>query len=254
MDNRREGHGRPTEEPEWGMGTRRETNSLVRLFGQMMMLPLTVFVYGMDIFVKTVQGMQRTADEGMDVMLGDASRPQRETAGTPRNPQGEPGNQRETESDLATTSTSCAVEDDAQTNPKETRDMSDTDLSGENILKLVRYKILFIKRDYEHAFQEVEELVSDNTDETGYTAWKIAEFIQRLAKRETRVPGSWKSYPVNEPPPTLPYRDGDILLGLPEKDKKFLRVYYEVLHRYDRESFRYEERQIEVLEEIRDRL
>jgi hypothetical protein len=198
--------------------------------------------------------MQRTADEGMDVMLGDASRPQRETAGTPRNPQGEPGNQRETESDLATTSTSCAVEDDAQTNPKETRDMSDTDLSGENILKLVRYKILFIKRDYEHAFQEVEELVSDNTDETGYTAWKIAEFIQRLAKRETRVPGSWKSYPVNEPPPTLPYRDGDILLGLPEKDKKFLRVYYEVLHRYDRESFRYEERQIEVLEEIRDRL
>lgn len=255
MNNRREEPRRPAEEDEWGAGTGRETNSLVRLFGQMMMLPFTVFVYGMDVFVKTVQGMQRTTDEGMDVMLGGASRAPRETAGTPRSShEGEPGDQRETESDLDTTSTNRAAEDGAGTNPKETTDMNDTDLSGENILKLVRYKILFIKRDYEHAFPEVEELVSDNTDETGYTAWKIAEFIQRLAKRETKVPSSWKNYPVNEPPPTLPYRDGDILLGLPERDKKFLRVYFEVLDRYDRESFRYEERQIEVLEEIRDRL
>jgi hypothetical protein len=31
-------------------------------------------------------------------------------------------------------------------------------------------------------------------------------------------------------------------------------VYFEVLDRYDREEFKYHERQIEVLEEIRDRL
>ena len=68
------------------------------------------------------------------------------------------------------------------------------------------------------------------------------------------MPSAWKNYPVNEPSPALPYRDGDILLGLPEKDKKYLRVYFEVLARYDRECFRYEERQIEVLEEIRDRI
>jgi hypothetical protein len=243
MNDGREG-GRGTAE-ETGRGAGRESNSLVRLFGRMVMLPFTVFVYGMDMFVKTMQGMQRTTDDGMDVFLG----------GAPQGSRAETDYQRETESDLAITSTDRVVDDDdAQTNPKERRDMNDTDLSGDNVLKLVRYKILFIKRDYEHAFNEVEELVSDNTDDTGYTAWKIAEFIQRLARRETRVPSAWKNYPVNEPPPTLPYRDGDILLGLPEKDKKYLRVYFEVLARYDRECFRYEERQIEVLEEIRDRI
>ena len=128
--------------------------------------------------------------------------------------------------------------------------MNDRDLSDDKQLKLVRYKILFIKRDYEHAFPEVEELVSDSMDESAYTAWKIAEFIQRLAKRQTKVPPAWKKYPPDEEH----YRDGDILLGFPESDKKYLRVYFEVLDRYERESFRYEERQIEVLEEIRDRI
>ncbi|MCA1636433.1 MAG: hypothetical protein LC802_22765 [Acidobacteria bacterium] len=220
------------------------TTNMMRLFGQVMLLPFTVFAYGMELFVRTLQGAQRVADDGMDVMVG----------GTTQTPAETWNSQGEIESSLAISSTDGVINDDAETNPKETIDMNDTDLSDEKMLKLVRYKILFIKRDHEHAFPEVEELVSDSTNETGYTAWKIAEFIQRLAQRETKVPANWKEYPVNEASPTLPYRDGNILLGLPEKDKKFLRVYYEVLARYERESFRYEERQIEVLEEIRNRL
>src|SRR5262249_61980068 len=45
-----------------------------------------------------------------------------------------------------------------------------------------------------------------------------------------------------------------VLTGLPDDDKKYLRVYYEVLERYPREKFKYEEQQIRVLEEIRDRV
>jgi len=42
--------------------------------------------------------------------------------------------------------------------------------------------------------------------------------------------------------------------GFPEDDKKYLRVYFEVLERYKREKFRYEEEQIDVLREIRDEI
>src|SRR6185369_12375151 len=128
------------------------------------------------------------------------------------------------------------------------------DLSNKDMLKLVRYKILFIKRDYEVAFPEKEELVSDSMDESGYTAWKVAQFIQDLANGDTKVPPKWNGYPENEnrKAPAPPYAQGDILLGLPEEDKKYLRVYFEVLDRYEREKPKYKKQQIDVLKEIRD--
>jgi len=119
------------------------------------------------------------------------------------------------------------------------------------MLKLVRYKILFVKREYEVAFPEQEDLVSENMDSTAFTAWKVAEFIQGLERGETRVPHRWhdKSYP----PEDCVGGDGK-LHRLPEEDKKYLRVFYEVLERYPREKFKYEEQQIRVLEQIRDKL
>src|SRR5262249_47454380 len=70
-------------------------------------------------------------------------------------------------------------------------------------LKLIRYKILFVKRDYEHAFDEVEVLVADNIDGAAFTAWKIAEFIQTLGSVDKdgrtvstiAVPSKWNGYP-----------------------------------------------------------
>ena len=120
----------------------------------------------------------------------------------------------------------------------------------DDMLKLVRYKVLFVKREYEHAFPEQEDLVSDNMDGAAFTAWKIAEFIQQLGRGETRLPHKWgeKGYP------SATYRRDGALLGLDEEDKKYLRVYYEVLERYPREKFKYEEQQVRVLEQIRDTL
>ena len=215
----------------------RGSSNFMRLFGQMMMLPFTVFVQGMELFIKTIQGMQRATDDGLNVMVGGTTQA--------------PGSQ----SDLTTSSvTGGVIKDDAATNLKEKINMSDTDLSGKDTLKLVRYKILFIKRDYETAFPEAEELVADSMDATGYTAWKIAQFIQKLADKKTDVPAQWDGYPVNRHPPALPYRDHNILLGLPEDDKKYLRVYFEVLERYDREEAKYEQQEIDVLKQIRDRI
>ena len=131
--------------------------------------------------------------------------------------------------------------------------MPDTNLS-DDMLKLVRYKVLFVKRDYEHAFDEVEELVHDNMNSTSYTAWKIAEFIQRLAAGKTEIPKKWKNeYPDDKDEQgNYKYRKNGALLGFPESDKKHLRVYFEVLDRYVRESFKYEEDQIDVLKDIRE--
>jgi len=221
----------------------RSSSNFMRLFGQMMMLPLTIFVQGMELFIKTIQGMQRVADDGMDVMVG----------GTTQAPGTAPGDQSDLTSSKTGSVTGGVTKDDAATNLKEKINMSDTDLSGKDMLKLVRYKILFVKRDYEAAFPEAEELVSDPMDESGYIAWKIAEFIQRLGKKETTIPVKWGTkYPKRDHKP--PYTDGNFLLGFPEDDKRYLRVFFEVLQRYDRQEFKYEQRQIEVLEEIRDRI
>ncbi|HZG53908.1 MAG TPA: formylglycine-generating enzyme family protein, partial [Pyrinomonadaceae bacterium] len=105
-------------------------------------------------------------------------------------------------------------------------------------------------REYEHAFPEQEDLVSENMDGAAFTAWKVAEFIQMLGRGEMRVPHKWaeKGYPGGGH-----VRDG-LLLGLRDSDKKYLRVYYEVMDRYPREKFKYEEQQIRVLEQIRNRL
>jgi hypothetical protein len=81
--------------------------------------------------------------------------------------------------------------------------MSDQNLR-DDMLKLVRYKILFLNRDYEHAFPEQEELVTDNLDAANYTTWKIVAFIQHLRQPTTPVPLKWKQYPPNDPQ----YREG----------------------------------------------
>ena len=95
----------------------------------------------------------------------------------------------------------------------------------DDMLKLVRFKVLFVKREGERVLKEGDELVPDNLDSTAYTAWKIAELE----------------------------KSGE-LKDIDNKDKKYLRVYYEVLDRYAREKFKYEEDQIEVLRQIRDKI
>ena len=120
----------------------------------------------------------------------------------------------------------------------------------DDLLKLVRYKILFVRREYEVAFPEQEDIVSDNMDGDAFSAWKVAEFIQDLHRGETPVPIRWEeqNYPTPE------FRKNGYLTGIPHEDKKYLRVYFQVLERFPREKFKYEEQQIRVLEEIRDKV
>ena len=120
----------------------------------------------------------------------------------------------------------------------------DQDLGGEDRLKLVRYKILFVKRDYEVAFDEREDLVSYSTTGPDWAALEISRFMVNL--KHTKRPEKWrdKHYP--------PGVKGEYIDYIPDEDQKYLRIYFEVLQRWEREEAEYDKQQVQVLREIRD--
>jgi len=225
---------------------------MLRLLSQMMKLPIAAFVYDMEVLVKAMRDFQRTADHSLDTMVSAIAQVPAEGQPGPDD-QAMDANAGAGARAYEQTARSGERAAEARTALEEDGHMGDSkhDLNDDD-LKLIRYKILFVKRDYEVAFPEVEELVSDNLSSSAFTGWKIAEFIQRLQTGEVRAPLKWrkdgKRYPDDVKPPDWK------VLKLPEEDKKYLRVYYEVLDRYVREKFKYEEEQVDVLREIRDRL
>jgi hypothetical protein len=103
---------------------------------------------------------------------------------------------------------------------------------AEAVHKIVRFRILFTKRNYEYAFPAREDLMAEDLSMVAFSAWKLQEFIQSLAERRTPVPERWRSaYPPDERDregrPL--YRDQGMLLGIPEEDRKYLQVFCEVL-------------------------
>jgi hypothetical protein len=266
-------------ESERADGDRSSTN-VMRLLGQMLMLPFTVFVYGMEMFARTVKGIQRVADQGMDVIAGGSAQPRPDDPADERRPTeqtipsgGAPplgaqqqGGWGELKVQSTTSTGDGTAGDAAEATHKEAGKMADRNLNDDQ-LKLVRYKILFVKRDYEHAFQEKEELVWENMSGDAFAAWKVAEFIQNLGTVD--LPKRWreKYYPLRSAedegvtsPPTSPPADTKTRYAeqhkdwkihwLPESDKKYLRVFYEVLDRYVREDLDYEQQQLDALADI----
>jgi len=233
--------------------------SVAQVLGQFLMLPFTVFVYGIEVLIKTMQSIQQVSNQGMEVMAGPRSQftGQPEVRAAPTVPVEQEPTIHIASNDATSgkTETTFHKEEQLLSTDGNSADGLDKDLH-DDMLKLVRYKVLFVRREYEVAFPEREDLVSDNMDGSAFTAWKIAEFIQELQRGITDVPTKWvsKGYPKNPAPPAPPYQKDGKLLGLPPEDKKYLRVYYEVLERYPREKFKYEEQQIRVLEEIRNKL
>lgn len=234
-----------------------DNTGLTEFFRQIMLMPVSTFNYSMQIFMWLLQGMIRMTNEGASAMAGGTA----QTLGGMGMP-ASPG---------ATTSGAGNIQ---RSNRKEERQMSEQSWGGGrdssggrgqycgdrawtisedckegepcDQLRLVRYKVLFLKRDLEVAFPEQEELVVEEIPKDGFISWKIAEFIQLMARGEVRQPGKWQE--KNYPPDV---RNGNVM-SLPDKDKRFLRVYVQVLDTYDRERMNYERDQIDVLKEIRD--
>jgi len=232
--------------------------SIVSGFSQLLMLPITAFITTAELLINALREIQRVSKQSIQVMLGSQDRPNMrpcdEAIVVPAmQPKATPGlhrNEAASEQTQITHEEETHLTTDGNNGTEMDKDLHD------DMLKLVRFKLLFVRREYEVAFPEKEDLVSDNMDGSAFTAWKVAEFIQELQRGNTPVPSKWtsKGYPGNPDPPSPPFQKDGKLLGIPPEDKKYLRVYYEVLERYPREKFKYEEQQIRVLEEIRDKL
>ena len=216
---------------------------MMRFVSLMMKAPIAAFVYSMEMLVKTMQGIQQMADNGIEAMMSGVGHSLNDLS----------DGRIVVIDDPEASATDGAKQHNAEidTDNKEARKMRDQDLSGEGKLKLVRYKILFVKRDYEVAFPEKEELVSYDTGGAEWAGLKVAHFMKKLG--ETKRPERWrdKKYPPRE------YRagtDGENIGRIPKEDEKYLKVYFEVLQRWDREEAEYDKEQVEVLREIRNRL
>lgn len=91
---------------------------------------------------------------------------------------------------------------------------------SDDMVKLVRYNIVSIKRDAEKIMHRDEVIFDENMTDDGFATWVISKY-------------------------------GDAR-GLSSDDRKYLRVSYEVLDRWAKQDRKYEKRQLEVLEGIRD--
>lgn len=236
-----------------GAGENTGASELVR---QLVTVPFSTFAYSMQIFIWLLQGMVKVTNEGMNAMAGAATTQplvqmtmpvstEVPTSGAAGNTQ--PSNLKE-ESKMSEQSWNTG--DEAWTMSQACKDKDPCDR-----LRLVRYKVLFLKDKLEHAFQEDEELVAEDITKDGFISWKIAEFIQRLRRREIRQPRKWferNNYPANDGGAVTGRFPNSFVVDLPDRDKKYLRVYSAVLDWYDRERKNYEREKVDALEEIRN--
>jgi len=96
---------------------------------------------------------------------------------------------------------------------------------SDDLIKLVRYSIVMIAPCRERLIHQGEHIVRDNLSADGFTAWMIASYLDRRPE-----------------PPIEPW------------EKRYLRVWYEVLCRWPRQEDDCEERLVDALHAIRDAL
>jgi hypothetical protein len=218
----------------------------MRLFSQMVLMPLTAFAYGLEALTKTVRQVQRITGESLDAILAGIGR----TVG--RAPAG-PG--------AAFPVGTGRVGRPLTTYPfaeEEKRTVWYSDTCGDrraagsadgcdNDLKLVRYWVYFDKRDYEDILQgpRTEMVLGEETAEE-FRGRKKGEFLRTLA--DAKRPKKWvdKKYP--------PGVSAEHIERLPPDDEEYVRVHVEVVLERPRREADYDRRKVEVLEGISSKL
>lgn len=223
--------------------TSSDATNVMRFFNQMMSLPLAAFVYSLKMFVRTIQSIQIMTDEGASLMIGGLS---------PRSDISPGSNSGFTREDACCGAAGVARGEmiEPSSHQKEEKDMWDRE-SGENDLKVVRYWVLFDKRDYEEIFSsgEIEprlnrtdgvELVLGRQSIEEFRGEKRTRFRQQL--NNIRRPEKWrnKQYP--------PRVTGDNIEHLPDGDfDEYTQVIVEVIHQQARRDRDYEKDKVDLL-------
>jgi hypothetical protein len=187
----------------------------MRFLAQLVRLPMAALAYGVDVFVKTMQESQRAVNQP-----------------------GEPPS-------VAKVNNSQAPIYQAPIY-KEIKEMADQDLSGDE-LKVVRYRIIFKKRDLEVTLASGEELVNYDTDGASFGALKIAEFVTKVGAGEVTKPDLWKEERYARTRP-------DKAWSIPKEDRRYIGFLFEVLRHEPRQEKEYDREQVKELRKIADRI
>lgn len=195
---------------------------IVRFLGQMAVLPAAMFLYSMEMVFRALRQVQSIADRSLEVI--DSATPPAPPAPDIPFSGNLPAVQRAAAPVFSTSSSESTTES------KEIKTM-DTNLA-DDMVKLVRYTIVTIERDHERILHRGEELVTDNMTDDAFASWMIASYLQSDDYRHKTA-----ADPRHE---------------VPHGQKKYLRVFYEVLGRWPKQDRKYEKRQLEILEGIRE--
>lgn len=237
------------------------------LLGFLLRMPLTLFVGGLDLFLKTMRDFQTTYDQTTETLIigtgemlrggaervprGDAQNLAMDAALVPSStPTGPPAPEAERPANAiqATLITPTGKEHQVSDWNRE------KDLSGDE-LKFVSYSIIFTKRDFEATLQgEREELVDWATDEGGFAALKISDFLDRLA-RGRDIPYEWRG--GNHPSGEYGYDDDeepDTFSRIPNVDRKYINFILRVRDRRPRAEQEYDKEQTRAQQELADNI
>ena len=165
---------------------------------------MAVFVSSCEVLMRVMREVQNGFDRGTRVMAGGVGQVVGETLHT---------------LEAATDTTSS----DTTSDEKETSTMLDQDLSGDD-LKLVRYRILYTKRDHEKILAHGDKLVNYSTTLPDYGGLITCEWVDSHPDEARHL------------------------------DKKYIQTYLEVLTRYPKQEKEYDKETVTVLREIRDRI
>jgi hypothetical protein len=155
--------------------------------------------------------------------------------------------------------------DEEKAAAKETENLDD------DMVKLVAYTIVTLRRDKESIMPEGEAsiIVTDRMSREAFIAQIIASYVQerlseidqkrqkaeqRFAKRLERMQGQRREEVVKSRDQLRRNLQGERnhLEQSLEVERRYLRVYYVVSKRWPREPMRFEERQIDALRQIRN--
>jgi hypothetical protein len=245
-----------------------EGDSLAPLVGQMLFMPLSMMMYGLNLLARTARGVpdnpiapERRARPGPTLRALGPRDPGAEGRSSPgrwsslqpewRRPEFEiiRGGDR---SHHARPSHDRKPEHHAPEGREEQKPMSENKSLQDDMLKTVRYWVAFEKRDFETVLHQGIDQVYDNLTDAQFTAWKMAEFMQKLDAGDIELPIVWKD--KKRPFFTLHTRGNRYLGDIAAEDKKYLTVDWEVVGRVQRRKGRFEERKTEALEEIAEKL
>jgi hypothetical protein len=229
----------------WGpsaMGTARGGGWMSSI-GQLMMLPVTAMMCGLDAMVGGVQcmGGGNIVDPGGDPRLAALRRVFDSSGSLPSGGGAMPASPM-----AAWSAAPSPVGASPWSTANQATSISSTgdDLGGDE-LKRVRYRIDFTKPGYETILQpERQELLTYATDAGNFAALKIAEFMEEVARQAVARPQRWidRKYPKDAV--------GNFSWRIPADDQRYIDFSYSVDSRRDKQAVDHDREDLRLKEDF----